>query len=379
MIQELRLPAKLFKIIASVIIVTLYSCNTIAKPPCQIIIDAGSNGSRLFVYRKLDNGWTPTTVKKTSALADSIREVNGKKWSDRSQTISNIIKLISTAPTSDCKLNSISVLATAGMRLAEAKHPNRSALFWSQLKKSIRQQAGEGVTITAHTLTGFEEGIYAWLATKEKEKNNQFGLIEMGGASLQIIFPCETCKNTMNVLIDNKLTPFFGTSFLGAGANEAYKLNQNNTACHQQAGVDNSNWKAGNCIKVTSNQRNSYTLIDKYNYRGKPKSQNQSVALPISKKPSLRWVLQDGFYYSQPSKIIKCCQTRSPCSRPKTSCFQPIYAQYILDILGIDYEQAVKQDLSWTLGAAICNSTNCLSHEKGNRKCLWMKDNQCAS
>ena len=92
MTQGFRLPAKVFKIIASAIAISLYSFSTIAKPPCQIIIDAGSSGSRLFVYRKLNNGWVPTRGKKTSALADSIREVNGKRWGDRSKTLSDIIR-----------------------------------------------------------------------------------------------------------------------------------------------------------------------------------------------------------------------------------------------------------------------------------------------
>ncbi len=77
--------------------------------------------------------------------------------------------------------------------------------------------------VTTRTLTEYEEGLYAWLALRELEADGDFGVAEMGGASLQVTFPCPYCETARPVRVKDQILPVFSHSFLGWGQDEAWK------------------------------------------------------------------------------------------------------------------------------------------------------------
>ena len=69
---------------------SFWSSAAFSKNNCQIVFDAGSSGTRLYVYEKKNNSWIEHEGPKGSALADPVREIRGAKWSERGQLINEL-------------------------------------------------------------------------------------------------------------------------------------------------------------------------------------------------------------------------------------------------------------------------------------------------
>ena len=59
-----------------ILIVTTLLCSTAsAQHTCHIMYDAGSSGTRLYIYEQQDSIWVPHEGPKVGALADPVREI----------------------------------------------------------------------------------------------------------------------------------------------------------------------------------------------------------------------------------------------------------------------------------------------------------------
>jgi len=205
---------------------------------CQVLYDAGSSGTRLFIYEKSGDDWIEHEGPKVSALADPIRGTRRKTFDDVDAVVAEVVgalpDMLADGPLddgepewagfdwkNDCNITSASVFATAGMRIAEQMERSKSAQTWSKLKRELTKVLGRDVSVQARTLSGFEEGLYAWLALAKREGRTDFGIAEMGGASAQVVYPCEDCDNTSNavrtVRVNGKEQQMYSYSFLGLG------------------------------------------------------------------------------------------------------------------------------------------------------------------
>jgi hypothetical protein len=240
---------------AAVSLVALASCTTVQQPEkpatatapvaCQVVFDAGSSGTRLYVYARQGAGWTEHAGPRTDALADPVRQIRGKRHADIDTVTTNVVEQLNRVrfdgpmrtdgkpewtafdwPTR-CRISDAMVLATAGMRIAEQEDPQRSRELWSGLQRKLQQRLGAGVRVQARTLTGFEVGLYAWLAVREARADSRFGIAEMGGASAQVSFPCPQCDPTddavRTVTVKGQPLRFYSYSFLGLGQDEGTK------------------------------------------------------------------------------------------------------------------------------------------------------------
>jgi GDA1/CD39 (nucleoside phosphatase) family len=360
----------------------LFSNQLFAKTNCRIIFDAGSSGTRLYVYERASgpNTWIEHEGPKVEALADPVREIRGKKWSNMQevvQTIPKALDLIKTDSTNwkafdwekNCTIVSASVLATAGMRMAEQQEPEKSKVLWNNVKKALSQKIGNNVPVLARTLTGFEEGLYAWLSVYQLRKGQpNFGIAEMGGASAQVAFSCNKCPGSRQVLLDQgKSINFYSYSFLGLGGDVASEIFGVSPSCAYGAGESTPKWNEKMCAE-TINLKTSSGIKDPFNFnKGK---KGTSVKIPLENVKSLDWYLTGALsLLGTQISADKCCLTKGPCYDPRTSCFRSVYFKKFLDDLGIS-SNSKKVSSSWTLGATICQENNCLKNA-GQLTCIW--------
>jgi hypothetical protein len=336
---------------------------TTGLPGCHIIYDAGSKRTRLYVYQQTDIGWLKYAGPKVAALADPVRKIRGKTMADARDVVDDIVTALESMrsdgprnkkgepkwPAFDwreqCDVQTVSVYATAGMRLAEQKDAVDSEVMWNLLNK--RLSAAVGMEVTTRTLSGFEEGLFAWLATRENQDDNNFGVAEMGGASIQISFPCPQCETARQVKVKDHQVAIYSYSFLGWGQDEAWKRFGSSKACERGVGIENPEWEVVDCSVGMGGFADTALTI----------------ANNIRAAETQRWYLSDAFRYMKDDDIERFCRKGIDSGfEPVSSCFRAVYLQSVLDTLGLPAD-ANTSDVDWTLGAVVCTATRCLEKQ----------------
>ncbi|MCP4687423.1 MAG: nucleoside phosphatase [Desulfobacterales bacterium] len=360
------------------------------KSPCHILYDAGSSGTRLHIYEMRDGDWVDHEGPKAGALADPVREIRGKSWADADAVVEEVAGLLekikSNGPddggkpqwdafdwSERCAAASANVYATAGMRIAEQEKPLKSAALWAKLEKRLAGELGKDAAIDVRTITGFEEGLYAWLSVKKNRGGDAgFGIVEMGGASSQTTFPCVECPGARNITLAGGGLRIFSYSFLGLGGDEAYKLfGENNPACRFGAGMNDPGWTPGACASGI-HLKNRDGMIDPYNRVFG--NQEVRVKPPGGMAAIPQWVLTGGFTYTKKENLDNRCRGVEKCYNEETACFRAIYYPKYLKELGVAAGE--KSDSSWTLGAVICKETDCLGDGR-TFSCHWRAGGRC--
>lgn len=356
-----------FLVISMTMLLLVGACTTPVKPgqpdqdasACFIIYDAGSSRTRLFVYQQTATGWRKHLGPTSDALADPIRGNRGKTMRDADSVIGDLLSALDLVrsdgpldkkgrpewPAFDwqqqCRIETAAVYATAGMRLAEQRDSEASALLWKKLNERLSEKLG--MTVSTRTLTEYEEGLYAWLALRETQADARFGVAEMGGASLQITFPCPLCETARRVSVKGVPMDIFSHSFLGWGQDETWKKLGDLPACQWAAGRKNSAWQIEDC--EAGMQEFADVTAD--------------VAKMIKGSNGLRWYLTDAFRYMQSTDIDNFCRQGIDSGfKPESSCFRAVYLQNVLNTLALPVESE-PSDVNWTLGAVVCTSTRC--------------------
>ncbi|MEP1382279.1 MAG: nucleoside phosphatase [Paraglaciecola sp.] len=387
-------------------ILSLNSCtNEITAPsknPCYIVYDAGSSGTRLYIYEQSGADLLSHEGPKVSALADPIRHIHGKSLSDL-QAITNevastldLIKVDGPLEegkpkwsgfdwSKQCEAQSVKVFATAGMRIAEQISPTDSHTLWQTLKAKIAAKVGPIVSVEAKTLSGFEEGLFAWLSVKDHYPSGHYGIVEMGGASSQITFPCPHCSPendaVKTVIVNGKPIQIYSYSYLGLGQNEAPRslpmpfVDPVPKNCAYGAGANNPDWTIASCAdQIPITAEGSKTDIKAPYHYSKAGTKGTTNALPATQKNIPNWLLMGAFNYAKETDIDDFCVNKHDgYYNADIACFRPIYLEKYLKILDIQDNQSSKVDVSWTQGAAICEVENCLANITTPPVCRWMK------
>ena len=329
-------------------------------PACSIIYDAGSSMTRLFVYQQTAAGWLLHPGPATDALADPIRGNRGKTMADTDSVIDALLEALtdlrSDGPLDkngkprwlafdwqrQCRVESAAVYATAGMRIAEQQDAGASDLLWNKLNE--RLGATLGVPVTTRSLSEYEEGLYAWMALSESQPDANFGIAEMGGASLQVAFPCGTCEGARQVRLKDRTVQVFSRSFLGWGQDEAWNRFGHVAACQRGAGAADRGWRMNDCESGMAGFADAAA----------------EVRRNLEEADGLRWYLTDAFRYMRSSDIENYCQKGLDSGfEPESSCFRAIYLQTVIKTLALPPDSA-KSEVNWTLGAVVCAATQCL-------------------
>jgi apyrase len=214
-----------------VILLLLVFINIFFRHNYIVLIDAGSNGSRLFIYEYTKTKQIPLIINvysdSTKPGLSSYRldpEAAAKSLNpllDQAKHYFNRHLIYQSAVT-------VHVLATAGMRLLPPA--SQQAIYDSiiqNIHKNYNFKSAE-----ARTITGKEEALYGWLSVnyltnRFTEKLPTVGSIEMGGASSQIAFETDKMVNLNDFYIftiANKQMVVFAKSFLGLGNNQSLQL-----------------------------------------------------------------------------------------------------------------------------------------------------------
>ncbi len=351
-----------------VLALSVGGCGTVSQqeqahadvPACRIIYDAGSSMTRLFVYQQTAAGWLPHPGPGTDALADPIRGKRGKTMADIDNVIDALLgaltDLRSDGPLEEngkprwqafdwqrqCRVESAAVFGTAGMRMAQQQDAGASSLLWKKL--NARLAATLGMPVTTRTLSEYEEGLYAWLALREAQPDANFGIAEMGGASIQVAFPCRNCEGARQVRVKDRLVSVLSRSFLGWGQDEAWHRFGHIAECKRGAGVDDQGWQIDDCESGVAGFADVAA----------------EVRRNLEEAQGLRWYLTAAFRYMRNSDIEDFCQKGVDSGfEPESSCFRAIYLQSVIKTLALP-PAAEKSAANWTLGAVVCAATRCL-------------------
>jgi hypothetical protein len=405
-----------------------------ADDKCQLIFDAGSSGTRLYAYEN-SNGELkevyadPIEVDIGISWALEKKQCGGTSCTDENinKIVADLIKEFHQKKADHCNagIAAVNLYSTAGMRLA-AQQQGRSAITetYKALKAEIFKTFAafgdeySSVTeqnISARTLAGQEEGIYTWL-TINTLKNNHIkleGIFEIGGASMQITYPCgggdeECLSNAVKVFYDNSTVNLFSYSWLGLGRTEAFRIYNIDKGfpCNPAADSENkSPFDFEQCLvsmaeSFTQNADGDFVLLDPLNYDAYG-TQGGKVKISIPAGTEFHGAGGIGYenlhtlrldaaeicgqavaelitHKEDAFKSIK----HTPEHLLKSQCFARLYFDTLLgNTPGLNLTSNEREidgvKVGWTLGAAICEQTNCVN--KKDLSCRWNKDLSCGS
>lgn len=225
------------------------------------VIDAGSSGTRLFLYRvepgrfarveKLLEKEFP--VMASGAKEDGINNfVRPDDPAGQAGVVPEIIDpllehagrfLVDTATNPSAV--EVNLLATAGMRYAERLHGGPAV---ESLYESIRDgihHHGFRVGEVRTTCGSEEEGIWTWINLNDvvvrafDEGHEPVGIVEVGGSSLQLTFPTDEDPDVVphvhRVDLAGRHFAVSCRSFLGLGQDDARKEMRNRLGPHGSA------------------------------------------------------------------------------------------------------------------------------------------------
>ncbi|MCD8564187.1 MAG: hypothetical protein LRY53_00650 [Burkholderiaceae bacterium] len=197
----------------------------------EAVIDAGSSGTRLYLYEYRNEPQGPVMsllledepdkLRGLSTYADKPAQAGQGEIGPLLDGLETFVKTKGIDP----KAVSVSVLATAGMRLVEPGAAQR-------IYDSVRQEIGRRGLVAREvgTITGQSEGIYAWVDVNYLKGNLRLGqttdgIVEIGGASAQVALAVSSPNRhsgfVRRVQIGEQSYDVLSVSYLGLGQNEA--------------------------------------------------------------------------------------------------------------------------------------------------------------
>lgn len=193
------------------------------KHQCLAVIDAGSTGSRLHLYTyDIDKTKSPINIKETW-----VKKIKpGFAMLEPSQAVIDnyLNNLFADTPSANL---SIYFYATGGMRLLP--QPKQKILYG--LLQNWFVHHPQWHLKASKTVTGSEEGLFGWLAVNyqlgafNSDEQKPVGVMDMGGASVQITFPIENTdgikeSDLKKLKLYGREIKLFTHSFLGLGQTE---------------------------------------------------------------------------------------------------------------------------------------------------------------
>lgn len=219
------------------LITYLLLCSLSVQAKYLIVVDAGSSGSREYIYyydQAKGNGLN--SVKEVAKL--KVEPGMSVIASSRDpKVLENYLQpmarfALENIPSAEQKQTTLTWYATAGMRLIS---PVRQAKTYLAIQNWFTTKTPFKIR-DIKTIPGQQEGAFMWLSsnytTHSLLDRTPHAILDMGGASTQIVFNRTDQKQAnVTVKLNDKSYYLFSHSFLGLGRNEARNQFANTAAC----------------------------------------------------------------------------------------------------------------------------------------------------
>ena len=174
----------------------------------SIVLDAGSTGSRIHVYRFCGTLKNEIFEQTTPGLSTLGADEGGP-------SIVNLVQVaLDSIPSHLHKCTPIQLQATAGLRLL----PDGGHAIIKRIKQIFSYYPF--YMLQVEVMSGIDEALFAWLTINYLAENfkKTAAIIDLGGASTQIVFENADYTTKYTYLSDYEL---YANSFLGYGLHEA--------------------------------------------------------------------------------------------------------------------------------------------------------------
>ena len=201
---------------------------------CTIVVDAGSTGSKLHVYSSSSLSSPQINELYVKRIQPGIASLS-RTQSDMNEYLSQLFQGL------DVKNISLYFYATGGMRL----HSQAEQEQYLELLRNWFAQHPQYQLLDARVISGREEGVFGWLAINNALTHSSgadvssVGVLDIGGASTQLVFPVQNTQNLapddlVSAKVNNHKVNLFSHSFLGLGSTEVVKRFQDQVLCMPQ-------------------------------------------------------------------------------------------------------------------------------------------------
>lgn len=349
--------------------ITSYAANKV------IIFDAGSSGTRMYIYAKSGHNYTTEFSNKNKIPLASFAN-------DPSTAYTAIDDLLDKAKASGENIDNIPmyIYATAGMRYIPA---DQQGAIYDNIRSHISEQGYQ--LKTTETISGDDEGLYGWVSLNYLTHNLggevTNGALDLGGASTQITFETTAKYANKTFTYNGKSYYVFAKSFLGMGQDKAYD-GITSTLVARQSCFPKSYWTTeltgGHTyeydFKACSKLTKRYAKANGYNLSRVEKIKKHSNASEFYAFSGYFYAA-DYFGYTGSSTLNEIeKQTNKACSTDWSNfskihgldqytplkCFDSAYLYGLLNHYGFDDDDNIifKDEISgtgidWTLGVAI--------------------------
>ena len=223
-----------------ILLIGSYYINASATPSYYAVVDGGSSGSRMLLYKyQCYSGKVKVeelTLEKNkvapgiSSIVDSPNEVG-----EYIQPLIDSVKRVLTAQGITEKDINFYFLATAGMRVVS---PVLQKEVYTQLNKYINDKTKFNIGVI-RTIPGKYEGAFDWIAYNylagKLFTDDTMGVLDMGGASVEIAFATDKSifnpDDKVSFMIDSKKFTLYSHSYLGLGQDLARSQYTNEPSC----------------------------------------------------------------------------------------------------------------------------------------------------
>ncbi len=267
---------------------------------CIAIVDAGSTGSRLHFYAyDLNQEQQPVGIQELW----SKKITPGLATLERNQA--RIDAYLDTLfPMQNDQEIPVYFYATAGMRLLPL---SEQQAYYEQIKHWFSRQTTWKLQ-AAKTISGREEGVYSWLAVNyglgaltPNSTRQSVGVMDMGGASVQVVFPLDqttsvAAKHTVRFTVYGQSYTVFAYSALGLGRTLVTQQFLNHAACfskdYELADGAPAVGNAETCQQEISSLINSVHHV------------NQDVQLALDLSHAQSWYVLGGLNYLSQTPVL---------------------------------------------------------------------------
>ncbi len=201
--------------------------NNCTADSCMIVVDSGSTGSRAHLYQyTFSKGNTPVVIKEK--MVKKMSTGLASLGDDKEKTSLYLSRLFSDFKQNNSNTLPVYYYSTAGMRLLPE---DKQTSIYQNVTQWFNTQSNLELKVLK-TISGQEEGVFGWLAVNyiagtfsDSTEHKRIGMMDFGGASIQIALPVNKTDTLNDALItriqvSNKTYKIYSQSFLGIGINE---------------------------------------------------------------------------------------------------------------------------------------------------------------